>query len=506
MRKVRDRLVLRVLVFGAIALAMANGVLYYTRIDLTERGLHTISAVSRELLEGLDYGVTITYYRSSRLAGRFAEPHEISDVLDEYAAVAGTVEVRVLDPSRLERPEAVEALGVVPQQLTVTEDGERRTTVVYSGIVIEYLDRRATMPFVFSAATLEYDLTTMIDDLVREDRRTLGFLVGDPVRTIEQFYQLVGSELARIYEIRLVRPGEVIAADLDLVLVTDAHRLWPDEVDLVAAYLDDGGSVLLTLNLVEIELEDGMRPRAVGRTAAHDLAARYGITVGESLLLDESHNEITVEEIAAGMRVPRAYPYPHWPVLLTRYTSEDHPVTARFAGLDLYWPGWVSVDPGLEDVQIIAASTPQAWLMHEPFEISPHRSEQFLRDAAPTRGQYGLVAVARQTEGEGRLAVVPDADFLRDDLLQATGSAWNVEFAAGLTQWLSHDERLLEIRTRATRVLTLSAVADPQREATIRFMARAVNIVLVPLAVLVYGLLRLRRRRRRSRAGRGPHG
>lgn len=500
-----NRLIVHVLVFAAIVLAMANSLVHYTRVDLTERRIHTISAVSRELLQDLEYGVTITYYRSSRLAERFPEPHEISDVLDEYAAVAGAVDVRVVDPSRLEQPETVEARGVVPQQLTVAEDGERRTAVVYSGIVIEYLDRLAALPFVFSAATLEYDLTTTIDNLIRDDRRKLGFLVGDRTRTIEQSYQLVGSELARIYEIHLVRPGEVIAADLDLVVVTDAQSLWPDEVELLAAYLDDGGSVLLTLNAVEVELENGMRPRRVGQTPAHGLAARHGITVGESLLLDESHNQITVEEVSAGMQVSRAYPYPHWPVLISRYTSEEHPVTARFPGLDLYWPGWVSVDPDLPGVQIIAASTPHAWLMHEPFEINPQQSNRFVRDAEETRGQYGLVAVATQpAEGHGRLAVVPDADFLRDDLLRATGSAWNIEFAASLAQWLSHDERLLEIRTRATRVLTLSGVADPQLEATIRFMAQAVNIVLVPFAVLVYGLLRLRRRRRRSRAGEGP--
>ena len=505
MSRARNRLVVRILVFAAIVLAMANSLVYYTRVDLTERRIHTISSVSRELLQGLEYGVTITYYRSSRLADRFPEPHEISDVLDEYATVAGAVDTRVVDPSRLERPETVEALGVVPQQLTVTEDGERRTAVVYSGIVIEYLDRRAVLPFVFSATTLEYDLTTTIDDLVRDDRRKLGFLLGDRTRTIEQSYQLVGSELARMYEMHLVRPAESIPIDLDLVLVTDAHRLWPDEIELLATYIDEGGSVLLTLNAVDVELANGMRPRAVGRSPAHGLAERYGITVGQALLLDESHNEITVEEVSAGLRVSRAYPYPHWPVLLTRYTSDEHPVTARFPGLDLYWPGWVTVDPDLPGVQIIAASTPHAWLMDEPFEINPQQSDRFVRDAEETRGQYGLVAVARRPTGaEGRVAVVADADFLRDDLLQATGSAWNIEFAASLAQWLSHDERLLEIRTRATRVLTLSAVADPQREATLRFLAQAVNIVLVPSAVLAYGLLRLRRRHRRSRVGEGP--
>ncbi len=502
MRGSRRRLLVHGLVLSAIVLATANSLVYFTRVDLTERRIHTISHVSRELLEGLEYDVSITYYRSARLVERFPEPREIVDVLEEYAAVSGAVSARFVDPSGLERPEDVEALGIVPQQLTVTEGGERRTAVVYSGVVIEYLDRRAVLPFVFQPETLEYDLTTAIDNLLRDERRYLGLLLGDQTRGVEESYRFVASELARTYEVRLVRPGEIIPDDLDVVLVTDAHRLWPEDVPLLAEYLERGGSVLLTLNAVEVELRNGIQPRAVGRTPVHELAAMHGVTVGGSLLLDESHNPIEVEEVAAGVSVTRSYPYPHWPVVLPRYTSEEHPVTARFPGLDLYWPGTVAVDPDYPGARIIAASTPRAWLMHEPFELNPQRSAQLLRDAEHTRGQYGLVAVSRQQTGPGgRLAVVSDSHFLRDDLLQATGSAWNLEFASSLAHWLSHDERLLEVRTRASRVLTLSAVTDAQREATIRFTARALNVVLLPLSVMLYGAFRLRRRKRRSRVG-----
>ncbi len=497
----RQRRIVTLLGVLAIGLVMANSAVYSTRIDLTERRLHTISPVTRELLAGIEHQVTIAYYRSARLVDRFPEPREIGDVLDEYAAASrGAVAVRTVDPGRLDRPEDVESLGIVPQQLDVTEDGERRTAIVYSGIVVEYLDRRAAIPFVFGTATLEYDLTTTIDNLVRDEPRYAAFVLGDGTQSIETTYRFVASELTRTYEVRMLRADEVIPDDVDVVIVTDAHRLLPEEVGVIGEYVDRGGSVLVTLNLVDVDVTNGLRARPAGDAPIRGLLERYGIVAGDALLLDDSHNQIRVEEVAAGMRVARAYPYPHWPVTLTQYTSAGHPVTARHPGLDLFWPTWLAVTPDgqAQDVQaeIIVASTPVAWLMHEPFELNPQQAGELRRDADHTMAQYGLVAVARSSGPGGRLAAVSDADFLRDDFLQATGSAHNLEFVQNLVQWLSNDEALLGIRTRATRTLTLSAVAEPMLEGTIQFMAQAVNLVLVPGMVVIWGLLRLRRRRR----------
>ncbi len=496
MNRHRQRRIVTLLTLLAIGLVMANSVIYPARIDLTERRLHTISPVTRELLSGLEHEATIVYYRSSRLVDRFPEPREIADLLDEYeAASRGSVAVRVVDPARLGRPEDVEALGIVPQQLDVTEDGERRTATVYSGIVVEYLDRRASIPFVFETATLEYELTTAIDRLVRDAPRYLAFVLGDRSRSIETTYRFVASELARSYEVRVVRPGETIPDDVDAVVVTDAQRLLPEEVEALGEYVDRGGSLLVTLNAVEVDVMNDLRARAVGDAPVRGLLARFGVVAGDTLLLDESHNQIRVEEVAADMRVVRAYPYPHWPVTLAQYTSGEHPVTARHPGLDLYWPTWLALSAD-DRAEIIVASTPVAWLMDEPFELDPQRAGELRRDADRTTAQYGLVAVSRPDRGGGRIAVVSDADFLRDEFLQATGSGHNLEFVQNLAQWLTNDEALLSIRTRATRTLTLSAVTDPVAEGAIQFTALAVNVILVPGVVAVWGFLRLRRRRR----------
>jgi ABC-type uncharacterized transport system involved in gliding motility auxiliary subunit len=506
----RRFLTLTLLAVGLIGLVAANSLVYFTRVDLTENRLHTIADATRELISGLEDEVSITYYLSERLSERFPQPREIVDLLNEYrAASRGNVRVRVVDPTDLDRPEEVEALGVVPQQLQITEEGEQRLAVVYSGIVVEYLDHSEVVPFVFSSTTLEYDLTTAIRSLALDESRSLAFILGDGSQSLERSYRFAATELSRSYDVRSIRRGEPVPDDVDVAVVTDAHLLTEDELGPVMDYLDRGGSLLVTVERAEVDLGGGLAASRVADPAAFGALEERGVTVGEGLLLDESHTRIRIQEVSAEFSVTRAYPYPHWPATLEQYTDPDHPVTARYTGLDLYWPTFLEARG---NASVLVASTPQAWLMREPFVLNPQLSAQFVRDAAETRGQYGLVAVSTGTKAtvesaddtvaaNGRLAVVADADFLRDELLEATGSAQNIEFVQNLAQWLSADESLLAIRTRASRNLSLQRIDDPAARRAAIFVAHAVNIVIVPGAVVAYGLVRLARRRSRARLG-----
>ena len=492
--------VLRSLVMLAIVLVMANSLVHHARIDLTERSIHTISTATRDLLARLPNPVVVTYYLSPRLSERFAQPREIIDLLDGYAAAAGGMAtVRVVDPAEFGRPGEIESLGIVAQQLEITDRGERRTAIVYSGITVEYLDRRASLPFVFSSTILEYEITSAIANLQRATPRTVAFLIGDPVQTVESTYRFIAAELARSYDVRLVRPGEIIPDGIDVVVATDAHRLSGPDVEALRDYLGRSGTMLAAIEAVDVDPSDGLRARSSFDPPIAELLDEFGIGLGEGLLLDESHNQIQIEEVSAGFRVGRSYSYPHWPAVLTQYTSPDHPVTARFPGLDLYWPTWLTVRPETS-AQIIAASTPRAWVMHEPFQLDPRDGRQ-AGDADHTTGQYGVVAVASADQSSSRVAVVSDSDFLRDDFIQATMSVHNIEFVQNLVQWLANDEDLMEIRTRVTRSLNLDAVPDSMLEATIRFVSYMVNLALVPGGVVLAGIVRWRRRSRLSRAG-----
>ena len=98
---------------------------------------------------------------------------------------------------------------------------------------------------------------------------------------------------------------------------------------------------------------------------------------------------------------------------------------------------------------------------------------------------------------QARLVVVGDSDFA-SNLIQFTESWYNLDFAVNALTWLSNEEDLLQIRTRATRNMRLNAIEDPGVRRSVARVAEIVNIYVMPLLVIGYGVLRFIRRRERS--------
>jgi hypothetical protein len=96
-----------------------------------------------------------------------------------------------------------------------------------------------------------------------------------------------------------------------------------------------------------------------------------------------------------------------------------------------------------------------------------------------------------------------------------TDSAFNASFVVSAADWLSSGDDLVAIKTRGSRDSRLSKVQDPEARSALISFAYAINLVLVPLLVVAFGLARSYRRKRLAKdealikagalsAGRGP--
>ena len=80
-----------------------------------------------------------------------------------------------------------------------------------------------------------------------------------------------------------------------------------------------------------------------------------------------------------------------------------------------------------------------------------------------------------------------------------TDSQFNASFISDAADWLASGNELVSIRTRGMRDMRLARIQDPDvRNAVIMFIY-VLNLGLVPLLVLVFGLLRAGKRRRIAR-------
>jgi ABC-type uncharacterized transport system involved in gliding motility auxiliary subunit len=516
---------------------MVSGRLWL-RLDLTKNKAHTISKVSRNLYAEIPDYVHITYYLSGKLKTIIPSPGEIEDTLREYAAHSkGRIRVTVRDPVKGNLSMVAEEFGLQPRQVQTVEKDQASLVTVYSGIVIEYLDKTEVLPWVISTDTLEYDITSRIRSMVMDTERRLGVIVGDSYRQWREDFSFLNQTLAEAgYMVRLVPPGDEIPESLPAVFVLGGAEDF-DEWALyrIDRYIQLGGKVLFAVKGVYVDTASGSieaRPFVMHNAQGLlDMIASYGITIKQELVLDR--NALTLQyqtRLPSGAVQFRIVRYPLWIGVLADNGNPDHPVSAAFTGLDLYWPSPLELHPPSQVEAVpLFKSTKDAWLMKESFNTNPEIGYLLEKDAAETRGEKilgaslnGLIPgffsgkpkpvragsdsvpefdelpdMPRQAS-PSRIIVVGDTDFATN-IINATGARHNLDFFQRAADWLSSDDDIIGIRNRQPYVGRLDKIAEPQRRAAAMRFAQVLNVAVIPILVIAVGIVLSSRRRSRSR-------
>lgn len=501
----RQQIVILVLVLGVLLLMGLNTSRYFFRADLTEDKAFSISKVSQELFREIPQTVHLTYFVSDRLRSLTPVPGQIIDLLHEYVAYShGKIRVTIEDPVKQGTVEAAHRFGIVPQQVQVIEKNEQRVSEVYSGLVIEYLDRTLAVPFVFNPDTLEYSLTLSIRRIVRNSEGAVAVMIADPARTLKRNFTMLAGQLGLSFRVKSVLPGEEIPKGIKVLVVIGGTGLSAKQVQPIARFVARGGHALFAVKGLHVATERDLSATPVASSPLLDLLASYGVRVGTKMVLDQSARDYRLPQIVFGsLKWQVIGKYPEWVSILPQDVSPSNPITRRFPGLDLLWPSYLTVTsvPGITAERLVTTS-PDAWLMAPPYVTNPFRVVGMGTSVA-TRGQYLMAAAltGRFPSGEpsvpgaaSRIIVIADSDFA-SDLAKFSDSPYNALFLENAVEWLSSDSDLLTIKTRNFREARLNRIQIPETRATAIRVAEVINLVLVPLLVIAAGALRVYFRR-----------
>lgn len=175
----------------AIALALffsiniiANQSLTSMRLDLTENRLYTLSAGTTKILNQIEEPITLRfYYSANQFAGvprLLNYGKRVRDMLEEYAiAASGKLKLTVIDPAPFSEAED-QAVAAGVERLPLTAAGQAG----YLGIVgTNTTDDELVMPALSPDRedALEYEITKMIYNLARPQKRVIGLLSWLPV-------------------------------------------------------------------------------------------------------------------------------------------------------------------------------------------------------------------------------------------------------------------------------------------------------------------------------------
>jgi len=515
-------------VIAFILALMVSGHLWL-RLDLTKNKAYTISKVSRNLYKELSDPVNITYYLSNKLKTIVPAPGEIEDTLREYAAYSrGKIRLTVRDPLKAGLSKADE-LGLQPRQVQTVEQDNASLITVYSGIVIEYLDRMDVLPWVISTDTLEYDLTSRIRSLVNDSERWLGVIVGDNFRQWREDFGYLEATLAEAgYMTRLLSIGDDIPDNLPALFVLGGAEDMDDwALYRIDRYIQQGGKVLFAVKGVFIDTISGsVEARLHPNQTLLEMIASYGVIIRQELALDR--NALTLQystRMPNGATQFKIIRYPLWIGVLKDNGNDKHPVSSTFTGLDLYWASPLELAPpsSVEAVSLFT-STPQGWSMRQAFYTNPEIPYMLEMETNDTKGVKILGAAlsgtfpsffrgspkpAREGSGEelpdmpdnakeSRIIVVGDTDFATN-MINATQARHNLDFLLRAADWLANDDDIIGIRSRQPQTGRFDKITDPSSRAAVMKLIQILNIGFIPLLVIIAGLLIASRRIARAK-------
>ena len=463
------------------------------RLDLTEDKLFTLSDGTEEVLDSLNDILTVTLYQTKDPPPRIKlATRDINDFLDDLAASSGG-RVRLVKKYPLDEDEAgVDArrkaalAGVSRREFAEIGQTEASSKVGYLGMTVDYLNRRQVFGFIPTVDGFEYRLATSAYRMSQDDKTTVTFLVGHGERSFEQELQLFLSNLGQQYRVTQIAPTEDSVPDFSetdvLIVAGPTQPIQQATRDRLAAYLEAGGKALFLLEPV-IVLPD---PRG-GLVALRnpnsfaDFVEQYGIVLEDNVVFDLRKNETLPLSDGQGGTVYREYPF--WPYA----ESADQTVARNIESVLMGWPSEVAFATGsrFETTELLASS-PTAAKDFSFEDISPGAG--VFQEVTEENQVRAVLGAAVSDAGGFRLAVVGDADWITDQMVQRSPD--NLFLGLNLVDWLAEEELLADVRNKvvSTRRLEFSSSTH---ENTVQY----VNIAGVPLGFMLVGLLLYARRR-----------
>lgn len=506
----------------------------FVRWDLTENKQFTISDATKKILGDLDDRVIIKLFFSKNLPPvMMLQERRVRDLLDEYRAYSnGKIVVKRIDPaSDEELKKQVRSIGIPEVQMTFREKDAVEVKNGYLGMGIFYLDRTEVIPIVQNVDNLEYDLTSAIRKVTTDQVSRIGFLTGHGERDITQDFALIKGALDQQYETTVVsvENGQPVPPEISVLIIAGPSEPFPDR-DLfeIDQYLMNGGKLVVLLDTVDIDLQQGLFAQPLD-TGLGKLLAHYGIKVNTDLVLDRYNDRLTYSESPDNrVQYVTTVNYPFF-VKVHSDNFAENPILRGLQSVTLPWTSSIDlIDARLGEAQItpLLMSSELAWNQQgrfnlnpkQQFQPAPNELEQFNlgvlvlntftsyfagKEIPKPQPPEGVPPAEQpQPDDEGRtiiesspetpVFVVGSSHFATVDSLRRFQN--NGVFFLNAVDWLAQGEALIGIRTRSIAEHPIEEMSDTTK-ATLKF----INVFGVSAAVVAFGLLLMYLRKREKK-------
>jgi gliding motility-associatede transport system auxiliary component len=521
-------LALAVLFLGVVMLA--NLGLRGMRLDLTQNRLYTLSAGTKQVLDGLKEPINLYFYFSREAATKQSPlimpyANRVREFLEEVTArSSGKIRLQVIDPQPFSEDEdrAAEA-GL--QSLQVGDGGGG---ALYFGLAgTNSTDGRAAIPSFQPDREefLEYDVAKLIQELSTPKKPVVALLSSLPMQG--QFNPMTGqmgetwsilSQLEQLFTIRTLSTDvDHIDKDVDVLWLVHPKQLPPKTLYAIDQFVMRGGKILLFVDPssgADTSGQDPSNPFA-GAMANHSsdlqpLLAAWGVDYDPGKVVGDLELGL---EVRSSMQGP---PTRHIGILGLRHDDMDSKDvdTASLESINVATAGFLSARAGATTKfePLLLSSTGAAPIsaarfnamtdpatLRDGFKPTGIRYAIAARVTGPVASAYPQGAPADQKPASGppvahlaksvtpaNIVIVADTDVLMDYMWVqarelfgqriAQAFANNGDFVANALDNLSGSSALISIRGRATFSRPFDRVEALKRRADDRLRAKVLEL------------------------------
>ena len=509
-----------VLLLAVLVLINLISINWFSRLDLTEGRIYTLSDASRETVKKLPDRLTVKCYFSDDLPAPYSSnARYLKDQLEEYRAHSkGAFHFEFVDPADEKELEAqANSFQIAPVQVNVVEADKIELKKVYMGVVFLYQDKSETIPLVQTTAGLEYEITSTIKRITADRIPKIGFLQGHGEPDPYQEMTGLTAALQKNYELTPVdlTDGKSVPVNLDALLIINPGISFP-EWDLFALdqFIMQGGKVGLFASQIDADLQEAKTTKK--QLNLDEFTSNFGFRINSDIVVDQQCGMINIQQRQGFFTIQNALPYPFFPTI--RNFDQENSIVRDLEEISLFFPSSIDTLAAAGDTTAGYTLRPLAWSSDKSdrqsarFEINPTRpnfkSMTFPNAHIPVaatvmgtfKSAYAGKDAPEQRAGEAyrgeiltgspetRMVVIGDGKFALDAFLSSRA---NADFFLNLVDWLAQDESLITIRTREITARPLAEISDPMKK-----VVKYANILIPAVIFILIGVVRWQIRRK----------
>lgn len=455
--------------------------------DFSENKIYSISDFTKNIFNTLEGNANITWIRSKNANKYFPNLNYLEDILNLYSRLPNCV-FEIIDSNTL-TADALNGLGIYPEQVSNISRDEKKINSIYSAILVEYNGMTKVLPFVFNLQEIEY---TIANNLIALSQDSVGlsinrniYILTFPNATINDYvYVLPFLEYDNFIPI-IVNDENIKELNSNFPLVVIGSSFFTDEqIQMVTKFLETGGRAAFFVSGTTINVNGNWKCTPKQNDKLLDLLSDYGFIISQDVIFDIFNYTLTMNS-RDGLSSQNIN-YPFWIRVNAEQADLSFSFFSNYNTLQMYWPSSLdlnlNVNTNLKPV-ITTSSKAKSLIENiitDPFLFSIKDYENI------RRSQKVLAGVNSENKTGQKIFVMADEYFL-SRCIEFTNSDSNLKFFVSICQWLKGNENLLKLKNKAESIKPFKTFEDKNKIESTKNFARIFNLIFIPVVIfLIY--------------------